>query len=345
MGGAGEHEATDGEWIAHGRSFARTFLRYKGATASLDPCQRESRRVRLTVLGAEVREHREDAAMVVLRPRDLQLHEDALDVLLDSALGDEQALRDRAVAAAFSHEGEDFSLSVTQVVDRIVAGAATADELRDDGRIEDGASVADPLDGVGELGQVGDSVLQQVADPAGVISQQLERVARADVLGQHEHAELRVACAQLPRRPQALVRVGRRHADVHDRDIGALLLHLAKQLVRVARLANDFEPRLGEQTRHSLAQEHGVVGDHDTQGISALSRVPAPGGLSRTSVPPSASTRSESPRSPDPPAGSAPPDPSSATSTTARPLRRYTVTETACADAYFATFASASATT
>src|SRR5262249_43733024 len=160
-----------------------------------------------------------------------------------------------------------------------------------------------------------------------------------------EHAELGMPRAQLPRRPQALVRMRRRHADVHDRDIGALLLHLAQQLVGIARLADNFEAGLGEQASHALAEEQRVVGDHDTHGISALSRVPTPGGLSRTSVPPSASTRSDSPRSPDPPAGSAPPSPSSATSTRATPFRRCTVTETACAEAYFATFASASATT
>ena len=55
-------------------------------------------------------------------------------------------------------------------------------------------------------------------------------------------------------------------------------------------------------------------------GSSAASRVPPPAVLSTPlSVPPSASTRSISPRSPDPFDGSAPPAPSSATSTRSRP--------------------------
>ena len=51
-------------------------------------------------------------------------------------------------------------------------------------------------------------------------------------------------------------------------------------------------------------------------GSSASSRVPAPTGLADVSRPPRASTRSISPRRPEPRAGSAPPRPSSATRTT-----------------------------
>ena len=46
-------------------------------------------------------------------------------------------------------------------------------------------------------------------------------------------------------------------------------------------------------------------------GTSISSRVPCPGGLSTKIVPPSASTRSVSPTSPEPPSVVAPPSPSS----------------------------------
>src|SRR5262249_26997310 len=54
-------------------------------------------------------------------------------------------------------------------------------------------------------------------------------------------------------------------------------------------------------------------------GSSAWTTVPWPGGLSSVSSPSRASTRSRSPRSPDPRSAEAPPVPSSATSTTIRP--------------------------
>ena len=53
-----------------------------------------------------------------------------------------------------------------------------------------------------------------------------------------------------------------------------------------------------EQAGEALAQQHGVLGDHDAHGSSTAIRVPAPGGLSSASVPPWAATRSASPASP-----------------------------------------------
>ena len=50
---------------------------------------------------------------------------------------------------------------------------------------------------------------------------------------------------------------------------------------RVARRPHDLEPALGEQARQALAQEDGVVGDHDAHGIVTTMFVPPPGGVSR----------------------------------------------------------------
>ena len=92
----------------------------------------------------------------------------------------------------------------------------------------------------------------------------------------------------------------------------------AEQLVSVAGQPDDLEPGLLEQPGEALAQDHRIVGERYPHGTSARSEVPRPGGLDTVIVPPSASIRSASPRSPEPPVGLAPPIPSSATSTSSR---------------------------
>ena len=59
---------------------------------------------------------------------------------------------------------------------------------------------------------------------------------RLDDLGEHEHADGRSRLADLLRRSGSLVRVGWRHADVDDRDIGLPLVDRMLQLERVAGL-------------------------------------------------------------------------------------------------------------
>ena len=50
----------------------------------------------------------------------------------------------------------------------------------------------DAPDGGGEVVDLGDPVLQQVADAVGALGQQLHRVLRLGVLRQHDHADARV---------------------------------------------------------------------------------------------------------------------------------------------------------
>ena len=71
--------------------------------------------------------------------------------------------------------------------------------------------------------------------------------------------------ADLLRRPQALVGLRRWHADVRDHDVGRVAAHLEQQVVGGRRLADDLETGVGEQPRDPLAQEHGVLGEHDPE--------------------------------------------------------------------------------
>src|SRR5215208_1167267 len=94
-------------------------------------------------LGAEVGEHREDAAVVLLALRNPQLGEDASHVLLDRTLGDHEPLRDRAVRTSFGHQRQHLPLAVAQVVDRVVPLPAAADQLCDDRGVEHRSALAD----------------------------------------------------------------------------------------------------------------------------------------------------------------------------------------------------------
>ena len=92
-----------------------------------------------------------------------------------------------------------------------------------------------------------------------------------------------------------------------------MLADQREQRLGVAGAADDLVAGVLEQPGEPLAQQHGVLGDHDAHGSSTATRVPAPGGLSIASVPPWAATRSRIPASPRPPPRAAPPTPSSAT--------------------------------
>ena len=152
--------------------------------------------------------------------------------------------------------------------ERVIA-AMPADELADDGRIERRATLGDPPHRGGELVDVGDAVLEQVADALGALGQKIHRVTRLHVLGEDEHACRLVLLTDLLGRPQTLVCLCRRHTDVDDRNVGLVHRDVAQQILGIAGLRDDVESGLQEQSRDSLAQKHRVVGEHDTNRCRA----------------------------------------------------------------------------
>src|SRR5207244_8342681 len=110
----------------------------------------------------------------------------------------------------------------------------------------------------------------------------------------------------------------------------------------VADLSRNLEPSFVQDSHEALTKEHGIFGDYDAHGISPTTLVPPLAGLWTRKRPPSASTRSARPRSPEPVSAVAPPTPSSSTLTTSKPSSRMAVTFAADARACFTTLASAS---
>ena len=173
---------------------------------------------------------------------------------------------------------------------------------------------------------------------------QAEGIAGLDVLREDEDARLGKARADLRGRDEPLVGVGGRHADVDDGTSGGAS-STTESSAPSSCLAADIESLVLQQACQPVADERRVVGDHDAHGISATIRVPPPCGLSIVSSPSSAPTRSARPRSPDPAVG-----PGAAPSVVADLDAGAAVLATdgdpgLVAAAYFAMFASDSATT
>ena len=126
---------------------------------------------------------------------------------------------------------------------------------------------------------------------------------------------------------------------------GRRLLNQREELGAVGGPSAHLESLVLEQARQPVADECGVVGDHDAHGISATIRVPPPGGLSMVSFRRARRRGRRGRGGRVPRSGLAPPFPSSRISMCALPFSRPTVTQASLASAYFAMFASDSATT
>ena len=151
--------------------------------------------------------------------------------------------------------------------------AVAADEALHDLGVEGRAAAGDALDGVDELGDVAHAVLQQVADPRGVVADELQHVGRLEVLGEHEHGHRRVRAPDLGRRDQPVVGVPGRHPHVDDRDVRACTSapSAAGRRRRRERPTTSW-PALLQQRGDPLAQQRVVVGDDDAQRSGRRSR-------------------------------------------------------------------------
>ena len=216
------------------------------------------------------------------------------------------------------------------------------EQLLHDLRIERRAPVRHALGRFEELADVEHAVLQQVAEARRPELTSSTAKRRLDVLREDEHGGARMRRANLDGCAHAFVLVGRRHADVDDREVGIVLGDDGEQRLGVADAGDDVVTGVLEQAGEALAQEDGVLRDHDPHGIATSTRVPSPRGLTISSVPPCAATRSRRPARPDPRRTTAPPTPSSATVTCSVPLSWTARTVTFDGDPCLTAFVSAS---
>ena len=90
---------------------------------------------------------------------------------------------------------QDLAFAGGEALRRRVAGVA-GEQLADDLGVQGGAAGGDAVDGGEELVQVGDAVLEQLADAAAAVGEEVGGVGAFDVLRHDEDLRGRVGGAQ-----------------------------------------------------------------------------------------------------------------------------------------------------
>src|SRR5262249_39631439 len=151
--------------------------------------------------------------------------------------------------------------------------------------VHGGPAARDALQGADELVAVEHALLEEVADTAGAVGQELPGVQLLDVLGEDEYRQPWHLAAGGDGRAQSLVRPGRWHADVDARPIRAPRPQRVERLGSGGRGRHHLVPVRLDQTDHPVAQEVEVFGYDDSHGTAILTRVGPPGGLAISRVP------------------------------------------------------------
>ncbi len=152
------------------------------------------------------------------------------------------------------------AVSRSRELDQRVAVAPPADEHGHDLWIDRRAAARHPPNRVEQLIDVGDPVLEQITDAGPTIGEEAHGMGRLDGLRQDDDRRRRGRGQQRLRRPQPLVREGRWHADVHDRDVGPARRDQIEQRGRIAHGADDLEPTVPQHAGDAFAQQDVVLG-------------------------------------------------------------------------------------
>lgn len=216
--------------------------------------------------GVEVAEDREDApvlrGLVLLKP---ELHEDARDVPLDRGHCDEEFRGDSGIGVPLGHQGENVVFPRGQVIEGVVH-AGPADHARDHIRVQRRPAAGDAPHGIDEQLGVRYLLLEQVAGSLGAASDEVQRVLVIQKLGEHQHADLRMAGSDGQSRLKSIVAEVRWHLDVGEHEVREILLGHSHQVGRVIDGGDDVYAGSFEHPHDAFAREGLVFADDHPKG-------------------------------------------------------------------------------
>ena len=149
-----------------------------------------------------------------------------------------------------------------------------------------------PPQGVGELREVQDPILEQIAEPGR--ADQVEALAQLDVLRKQQDAHVGTGHADPSSRAGSVGLQPRWHADVCDHDVRLQVTDSCFHRVRVAHGRQHVVAGVGEQAHQAFPEQHRVLTNDEAHHNIAVTVVPVPGGDEIVTVPPTDSTRSRS---------------------------------------------------
>jgi hypothetical protein len=95
------------------------------------------------------------------------------------------------------------------------------------------------------------------------------------MLGEDEHRDAGMGLPDLSGCDETTVlHVSGRHADIDDRDVGAVRAHLEQEVISVRRPADYLVTCFLEQQRNAFAQEGIVVRNDDSEGLRGAQKAP-----------------------------------------------------------------------
>ncbi len=120
--------------------------------------------------------------------------------------------------------------------------------------VEHGTAGGHPLQRIGQVVQGRDPVLEQVADAALAVGEQILRVCLLDVLRQHQHCRPGSPPARLECSQETFGRIRRWHPHVDDRDVGLVRLDRRDERVSVTDRLYHLAAGLDQQPDQTFAQ-------------------------------------------------------------------------------------------